>query len=256
MKSGIYQIRNLQTGCIYVGSASSFKKRWSVHKGALKNNKHHSKYLQYSWNKHGEENFLFEILATCPKEYLVKLEQWFLDTLKPRYNKNKFANSMLGVKQSPETIEKRKRNTVFKPRPDYVKKAISESNKGRSAWNKGRTTPLEHRRTVSEQERKNISKRFKGRKLSEKTKDKLRQARLGIKLSIEHRRNISKNNTGKRAIVQFTITGEYIQEWESINAAAKFYNVTKGALGNAVRGLKPTCKGFKWKFKNDYYADK
>ena len=36
LKGGIYQIKNLLTDAVYVGSAGAFKNRWSSHAYALK----------------------------------------------------------------------------------------------------------------------------------------------------------------------------------------------------------------------------
>ena len=41
-KSGIYQIRNLVNGKIYVGSAVNLRARMQSHFGELKNNKHNN----------------------------------------------------------------------------------------------------------------------------------------------------------------------------------------------------------------------
>jgi len=96
--SGIYKIANLITGDFYIGSAVKFKNRFYGHKYCLRNQKHSNKYLQRVWDKYKEENFKFEILATCPKEYLLKLEQWFIDTQKPKYNLTPTADSLLGYR--------------------------------------------------------------------------------------------------------------------------------------------------------------
>lgn len=64
-------------------------------------------HLQRSVNKYGFENFRFEILAICPKEYCVKLEQWFLDTLKPTYNIRKIAGCNLSTTWSKKCEERR-----------------------------------------------------------------------------------------------------------------------------------------------------
>ena len=63
--TGVYQIKNIVNGKIYIGSASSkfgFNSRWSRHVFDLKNGKHHSKHLQSSWDKYGSDKFKFEIL--------------------------------------------------------------------------------------------------------------------------------------------------------------------------------------------------
>ena len=62
-KSGIYQIRNLVNNKIYVGSSNNlYRRKTYEHFRELRLNKHHNKYLQNSYNCHGEENFVFEVI--------------------------------------------------------------------------------------------------------------------------------------------------------------------------------------------------
>lgn len=84
--SGVYKITNVLTNNCYIGSSSRIFYRWITHKGALNKNQHINKHLQRAWNKYGKENFKFEILVKCPKEYNYKVEQWFIDNLHPSYN--------------------------------------------------------------------------------------------------------------------------------------------------------------------------
>lgn len=79
--AGIYKIENKINGKIYIGSSKDIYKRWSEHKNLLKTNRHHSFMLQKSWNKHGSENFKFEIIEIFngDREDLFKLEQHYLD---------------------------------------------------------------------------------------------------------------------------------------------------------------------------------
>lgn len=86
MISGIYKILNNITQDCYIGSSKDVLKRQMQHFNLLKKGKNHSKILQRAFDKYGAENFSFHILAKCPIEYLFKLEQWFVDHLKPKYN--------------------------------------------------------------------------------------------------------------------------------------------------------------------------
>jgi group I intron endonuclease len=111
MKTGVYQIKNLVNGKVYVGSAVNINHRWVEHKSDLSRQKHHSKHLQYAWNKYGESNFNFEILEECPVEKLIYWEQIWMDSLcacdkRLGYNISPIAGSCLGVKHS----EKAKKN--------------------------------------------------------------------------------------------------------------------------------------------------
>ena len=114
MKSGVYQIVNTVNGKFYIGSSIDLKKRKNKHFNELKHNKHTNVHLQSSVNKYGIENFHFEILATCPKEYCIKLEQFFINSLNPHYNIYPTAGSPLGMKHKIETIEKMRKAKIGK----------------------------------------------------------------------------------------------------------------------------------------------
>ncbi len=111
-QSGIYQIRCLVNGKVYIGSAASFKTRWKAHRSELLHEKHHSQHLQRAWQKHGAEQFVFEVLEAVPnKEDLIRVEQAWIDHIRSfdpeiGYNISPTAGSCLGVKQSAETCAK------------------------------------------------------------------------------------------------------------------------------------------------------
>ena len=86
MNTGIYKIQNNVNNKIYIGSSNNLIRRQKEHFRLLRQNKNKSLILQRAVNKYGIENFSFEILAYCPIEYQFKLEQWFVDNLKPAYN--------------------------------------------------------------------------------------------------------------------------------------------------------------------------
>jgi group I intron endonuclease len=61
-KHVIYHIRNVVNGKFYVGSAQDTAVRFRQHRRLLRANKHHCKHLQNAWNKHGEDCFKFEVV--------------------------------------------------------------------------------------------------------------------------------------------------------------------------------------------------
>ena len=118
-KVGIYLITNIINHKVYVGQTGNkygFIGRWRNHIKQLKRNKHHSCYLQRSWNKHGEDNFEFSILEIVDKsdnisnkefsdDYLTPIEQYWMNyydssNYKNGYNISPSANSNLGFKHS------------------------------------------------------------------------------------------------------------------------------------------------------------
>jgi len=89
MNNIIYYIENLINEKIYIGSTSKGGgHRKSQHFNSLKRNDHTNKHLQSSYNKYGENSFVFGIICECKKEDLVFAEQHYFDKLKPEYNKN------------------------------------------------------------------------------------------------------------------------------------------------------------------------
>ena len=86
MKAGIYRITNTTNGKFYIGSTKDLSRRKKEHFRLLEKNKSHCLILQRAYNKYGNLSFVFEVLAFCPVKYLFKLEQWFVDNLKPQYN--------------------------------------------------------------------------------------------------------------------------------------------------------------------------
>jgi group I intron endonuclease len=79
--SGIYQIRCIPTGKIYVGSAVDIRARWQNHRSWLKRGKHRNKYLQAAWDKYGESNFDCDVLELVDRDNLLQKEQlWISQT--------------------------------------------------------------------------------------------------------------------------------------------------------------------------------
>lgn len=81
MTSGIYQIRNLLDGKVYVGRSVTVEKRWSGHRTALRNGSHRNPHLQAAWLKYGEGSFVFELLETAPPENLPVREGYHCEAL-------------------------------------------------------------------------------------------------------------------------------------------------------------------------------
>jgi group I intron endonuclease len=151
--SGVYQIRNIENNKIYVGSAVNFKSRWELHRSCLKNNKHHSIHLQRAWNKHGEDNFVFEILEVVERQFLLEVEQSFLDNLLPSYNICTNARSRLGLKNTYEQNRKigeaNKKNMLGKRHSEETKRKIGNAHRGRVSEKRGIPLTGQHRNRIA-----------------------------------------------------------------------------------------------------------
>lgn len=102
-KSGIYMFINLTNGKRYIGSSKDIYNRIHEHVHNLNNQKAHNKHFQASWNKYGENSFIFTVLEYCSEDSRFEREQYYLDVINPEYNltNNVIANS--GQSPSEET---------------------------------------------------------------------------------------------------------------------------------------------------------
>lgn len=221
---GIYQIRNLVNNKLYIGSTvSGFSKRKTYHLMLLRKNQHHSQILQKSFNKHGENNFIFEIIEICQnKDNILIREQYWMDFYKcydPKfgYNINSNAHSCASRELTDEHKLKISLSEKGKVVSQETKNKLSLANKGKRLGiktgplsaetrikiglaNRGRKHTEETKKKISlkskgrkysEETKKRMSESAKGKIISEATKDKLRQFNLGKKHSEKTKKKIS-----------------------------------------------------------------
>jgi len=137
-QSGIYRIRNIVNGMLYIGSAINFTRRWWQHRQELRDNIHHSPRLQNAWNKYGAEAFEFEIVElVLNRNQLMEREQYWLDyydssNKEKGYNIVQIVTSpMLGRKHTEETKKLMSLAHLGKKQsPEHIKNA-AESHRGK-----------------------------------------------------------------------------------------------------------------------------
>jgi group I intron endonuclease len=159
MKSGIYTITNLIDNKIYLGYTFYFNKRRSDHFDALRRNTHPNIYLQRAFNKYGTDNFKFEILVECKKDFLSSEEHYWATILKvhdDRYGYNLRPTHPYGrVGHSTETKKKMSINRKGKGRKKgYM---VSEETKRKIGnIHRGKIVSKEVREKMSEKKNKPI----------------------------------------------------------------------------------------------------
>lgn len=91
-QSGVYQIRNLRTGRIFVGAALDVPGKLNSHRFQLRMTSHRNRGLQQDWQTYGPDAFAFETLDVLkpsdtpdydPTEDLQVLEALWLEKLQP-----------------------------------------------------------------------------------------------------------------------------------------------------------------------------
>lgn len=176
-KGGIYKIIHKESGKYYIGSTISFKKRWITHRYKLNNNLHENDHLQNAWNKYGKNAFQFLVIEYIDnKNDLLRLEQTYLDKIKldfenkidshynQRYNACK-------VEMTNEIKEKIGNANRGRKHTDFTKLKMSFSRTDKKHWGYGKPR--------SEETKKLLSKKLKGRKLNSETIQKMSLNRKG-----------------------------------------------------------------------------
>lgn len=106
---GVYAIRCLVSGRVYIGSSQDIALRFKDHRTLLRTGKHHCIGLQRAWNKYGEIAFVVDVLELADQSILLEREQaWFdvyaVQTSKRTYNASIVPGApMKGRKHSQET---------------------------------------------------------------------------------------------------------------------------------------------------------
>jgi group I intron endonuclease len=250
-KTGVYAIRQVSSGKVYIGSASrSFSHRWRRHKNELREGVHHSTILQRTWNKYGEFDFVWEILELCnPDDCITREQHWIdvTDSCDPSkgFNLAKIAGSKRGLKCSPEacrnmgqayyTSEKRQQhlrkliemNRGKKRTPETCKK-ISQANMGRKnspeVIEKMRNDP--RRKVLSESHRAAVVAANKRRLADPEFLKKFNEAR--------RLKGYKGNPTGPKSFI--TANGQT----RTVSAWAEDLGISPGSIWQRIRsGLTP-----------------
>lgn len=187
---GIYKIKNKINNKIYIGQSLNIKRRIAEHKtpNAKGNNKLHNDIQEL-----GVDNFEFEILEICNKDKLNEREQYYIKKLNPYYNK-------VGKKR---TLEERKNISL-----------------GTKKWFD--SLPEERKQEIY---KNNLKGPKVGHSVSEKTREKLRQATI-------------KQLSQKCKILE---TGEI---FESVKELEKYLGACTGTCAAYWKGKIKSVKGY------------
>ena len=238
--SGIYKITCLGNGKYYIGSASNFCTRWSMHLHDLRKNKHHSDYMQNSYNKYDEDSFQFDILEYVKDvSLLIEREQHWIDKLIP-YNRSngfntlRYAGNSLGNKLSEETKDKLSK-ALGKEINQYTLdgKLIATFQSANQASKLTKSPPSAVNRVAN------------GIKLKERNFVWLY---TNGEETIEER--LFKIEGDTRKIIQYDLDGFFIKEWRlnvrqiSDELGREFLDIPNNILGNSL-----SIGGYMWRYR-------
>ncbi len=90
--AGVYQIKNLANGKVFIGSSINLEGPLNGHKFKLESGRHPNETLQKEWNEYGPEKFVFQILEVVKvkddpdfnlRDEVTLIEQIWLEKLQP-----------------------------------------------------------------------------------------------------------------------------------------------------------------------------
>lgn len=133
---GIYEIRNIVNDKVYIGQSIHLEERIKRHKRELKKGIHYNKHLQRSYDKYGDENFVYTILYCADEnEDLDKLEQQYIEqthAFTNGYNRTLGGGGDLGMNVTHEFRMRMRDIVMGENNPNYghhwtddMKKALS-----------------------------------------------------------------------------------------------------------------------------------
>lgn len=204
----IYRITCVENQKFYIGSTVNKNQRWARHRRELRTGIHKNKNMQASWNKYGEEAFLFEVIQEVAETaQLMAEEQRHLDVCVGKedcFNHNPFADSpwrgksgegtpRWGVKASPEVCEKIRLAVSGENHRNWGKTIPEETQAKIKATNLA--YPHKDRRHTPEEIAK-IAAASKGRPQSALTRAKRIISMQGHEVSPMTRMKISRSLTG------------------------------------------------------------
>lgn len=188
-KSGIYGIRSLLDGKIYIGSAYRIRQRFLEHRSRLERGVHHSPYLQRHASKYGVNVLDFWVIELCDIDILLDKEQFYINLFSPEFNgTTNVRRPRLGIKASDEL---------------RLRLSIAAKN----------------RKPVTEEFRKKMSNITKGRKLSEAQRLGSSMRQKGVKFTNEHCKSLSE--AAKRRKKQCHTTPHTQEAKDKMSAARK-----------------------------------
>jgi group I intron endonuclease len=230
----IYRITNMANGKFYIGSAESFARREWQHKYYLKRNTHKNPHLQASWNKHGEEMFVFEVLEQIPEgeDQLLWEDKWLRECVgKPDcYNVNTLATApRLGLTLSEES-----------------RAQLSINRKGKHAgedhYRYGQSVSEEVRQKIGDAQRG--KPKAPGRKVSEAGKAKIQAAAAAGHYSHwKGREHTEEAKTKLRRPIYAILPDGTRKDFAGTALAGEELGVVYPMLVRAMKAQKPIAKG-------------
>jgi group I intron endonuclease len=246
----VYKHTNLVNGRVYIGiTGGQVEKRW-LNGAGYKNNSHFWRAIQkYGWDSFSHEILYSGLSRTEAQAREVELISFYRNESKGCYNILPGGDlGRTGVPVSEETREKLRKINLGRVFTAEQRRRMSEAGKGK-------IIPLSARQKMST----NNARYWLGKKRSEDTIEKNRQAHLGKTLTPEHRAKISASSPReklseckRKRVLQMDLEGNPIKVWSSMKEAEQaLIGRLTGQVSSCCNGKSKTAFGYKWKITHD-----
>lgn len=218
----IYKITNTTNNKAYIGATiHPLEDRWGRHLSAAFNDDSQMA-IHKALRKYGKEVFKIEVLHEDPDPNLI------FDVLEPRYiqehktygndgyNMTLGGDGWLGMKHTPESLEKMRAAKLGKKMSEETKQKLSENSsfRGKAPWNKGKKCPE--------------LGVWLGKSMSEETRKKISEANIG-RMQLDSQKEKVREDISEKHKVQIISTGEII-EVHNLRQFCKDHNLSQGNL--------------------------
>lgn len=215
---GIYKIENLINGKVYIGKSVNIQRRFKSHiSDSFNNNKPSYNHLIHkAIRKYGVENFLFEVIEEYSEDDLNQKEIYWISVYDCCIlnGNNKGYNMTRGGDGG----------------------CLIDTNKAYELWDAGLS--ISEIAKLLNCDRHSVSIRIKEYENYSLEENKNRHNNLNSKLH-------------KKAICQYSLSGELIKEYESILDAAERTGINYRTICSNLQGKSKSAGGFQWAYKND-----
>lgn len=219
----VYLHINKTNNKVYVGITSmAVNNRWREGKGYIKCEIMNRAILKYGWN-----NFEHIILCKTSKDRAIVLEQYLIRHYKRKGLSYNISNGGQGVGTVSEYTKNKLRKYVGSKASMYGKHPSKETIEKRVSTRKALGHYAKDMPWLAKYRlRKGKDSPLFGKAPSENT-------------LLAHR----------KIILQFSLDGEFIKEFNSIKEASEEIGVSKSAIVHCLKGKTKKAGGYKWKYK-------
>ena len=221
IKCGIYRIHNLITEKDYIGQSTNIYHRWQQHKARYDDCAIHK-----ALKKYGVENFTFTIIEECPQNMLDERERYWIayyNSYKNGYNEDD------GGKQ-PTSTKCDRPIEAYDLEGHFVKVYPSISAAARE---------LECEASLISaviQKRRPTAKGYQFKAVDDV------ETVIGPFVK-------KKSGPSGKIVLQYDLKDNLLNEFVSASEAARQTGLHAQNISGVCRGLKKTCGGYKWKYK-------